>query len=81
MKLDFSREPAFTVGQPTTLPIEGTVHPTSQRNYDVTPDGKQLLVVLPAADPQGDAAKSSAPKLIVVQNWLEELKRRVPVHP
>jgi len=53
------------------------VHPIAQRNYDVTPDGKQFVVVLPES-----AGSSSQPRpqhINVVLNWTEELKTRVPI--
>jgi eukaryotic-like serine/threonine-protein kinase len=72
-------ESGFSVrGAATTLPIGGTIHPIAQRNYDVTPDGKQLLVVLPPPTAQGESAKPPAQQINVVVNWLEELKARVP---
>jgi serine/threonine-protein kinase len=47
----------------------------STRQYDVTADGKRfILVKAPSAD------VDRAPSIIVVQNWLEELKRLVPVN-
>jgi Tol biopolymer transport system component len=70
-------EPTFSSGTPVVLPIEGTVHPIQQRNYDVTPDGKQLLVVLPES--AGKTTQPSAQQINVVLNWAEELKARVPV--
>jgi hypothetical protein len=39
----------------------------------VSPDGKRFLVVKPAP-----ATQATAPQIIVVQNWFEELKRLVP---
>ena len=42
----------------------------SQRNYDVMPDGKRFIMVRPA-----DAGR---PRMHVVLNWFEELKRLVP---
>jgi len=57
---------------------EGTIHPIAQRNYDVTPDGKQFLVVVPAASP-ADSTRRTSPGIDVVLNWFEELKTRVPV--
>jgi hypothetical protein len=76
--LDVRTEPSFSVGSPTELPIKGTLHPVpGLRNYDVTKDGR-FLVVLPATA-SSDAAKSPAPQINVVLNWLEELKQRVPV--
>lgn len=45
------------------------------RMYDVSPDGKRFLIVkeLSATD---DSVAS--PRILLVQNWLEELKQRVP---
>jgi serine/threonine-protein kinase len=42
--------------------------------YGVSPDGQRFLMVK-----QAPAAQTSAPQIIVVQNWLEELKRLAPV--
>ena len=69
----------FRVGKPTALPIEGTEHQRSQRNYDITPDGKQLLVVVPAASSEPDSDFRPAQQEIrIVLNWFEELKTKVP---
>ena len=61
------------------LPIEGAIHPLAQRNYDVTPDGKQLIVVLPAQAAQSDPSRRASEQINVVLNWTEELKARAPV--
>jgi serine/threonine-protein kinase len=42
-----------------------------KRTYDVSTDGKKFLMVKQPAD-------QAAPQIVVVQNWLEELKRLVP---
>jgi hypothetical protein len=42
----------------------------SARTFDISPDGRRFLMIKPG----GDNAPQS---LVVVQNWLEELKRRV----
>ncbi len=73
--VDVRTAPGFTFGRPTQLPVQGTIHPISQRNYDVTPDG-QLLVVVPAG--QGEAHRPNQ-QFNVVLNWTEELKQRVPI--
>jgi len=65
-------------GTPVPLPIDGTIHPQSQRNYDVTPDGKQLIVVLPAQAARSDPTRRAAVQINVVLNWFEELKARAP---
>ena len=44
----------------------------SDRWYDITPDGRQLLVLVPERmDPRSR-------EIAVVLNWHEELKRLVP---
>jgi serine/threonine-protein kinase len=49
---------------------------TAGRTYDVSVDGKRFLLVKDA----GAAARApAAPSIVVVRNWIEELKRLVPV--
>jgi hypothetical protein len=43
------------------------------RTFDVSPDGQRFLMVK-----QAPAAQTSAPQIVVVQNWLEEIKRVAP---
>jgi serine/threonine-protein kinase len=40
------------------------------RNFDISPDGRRFLTVKSAA--------AFPPQIVVVQNWMEELKRLVP---
>jgi len=47
--------------------------PVSGRNYDVASDGKRFLMIKEAAS----QASHAAPQIVVVQNWLNELKRLV----
>jgi hypothetical protein len=42
-------------------------------SYDVTPDGKRFLMMKPS-----EAGGRSRPTGMVVLNWSEELKRRMP---
>jgi hypothetical protein len=76
--VDVRTTPSLSFGRPTPLPIEGTIHPLAQRNYDVTPDGRQLLVVVSAAPRPADAG-GAAQHINIVLNWFEELKAQVPV--
>jgi len=46
---------------------------TSQRNYDVMPDGR-ILGVIAAGQTQSPGTR----EIQVVLNWFEELKQRVP---
>lgn len=76
--VDVRADQAFSFGKPEPLPIEGTIHPQMQRNYDVTADGQRFLLVLPATGgPEG--GRRFTPQLSVVLHWFEELKQRVPV--
>jgi Tol biopolymer transport system component len=77
--VDVRTQPGVTIGTPVAIPLDGTVHPIAQRNYDVTPDGKQLIVVLPVSASGTAAERQVAPQINVVLNWSEELKTRVPI--
>ena len=49
--------------------------PNSARTYDVSADGKRFLMIKPVTGSDGSLTLAS---VVVVQNWLEELKRLVP---
>ena len=69
----------FTAGAPATV-IPGGYYTAEGSNnlghtYDVSPGGQRFLMIKEG----GDTDQAGAPaNLIVVQNWLEELKRLVP---
>jgi serine/threonine-protein kinase len=70
-----SRAGALSTGRPAKV-LEGvyvTVTGLVGRTYDVSRDGKRFLLVKPPAD------QGAAPQIVVFQNWLDELKQRVPV--
>jgi serine/threonine-protein kinase len=65
-----ARGASWSAGSPAKV-LEGTNatgSPGSSRNYDVSPDGQRFLMVKQSAN------QAAAPQIIVVQNWLEELK-------
>jgi len=65
--------PTFVASPPRPL-FEGRYGATAiVRPYDVSPDGQRFLMVK-----QKERAPISASQMILVQNWLEELKTRVP---
>ena len=75
MAVDVQTQPAFTAGRPEQLfsgsyvaDING--HP----RYAVAPNGQRFLMQDPGN--QGDAAPAA---IILVLNWFEELKARVPI--
>src|SRR5262249_30674906 len=69
----------WTAGVPTKL-IEGryslSLPGINGRLYDVSRDGQQFLVLKPVSAPQDLSAPD---RIVIVQNWFEELKQRVPV--
>ena len=46
-------------------------------NYDVARNGQRFLMVAPVSQQRVEEAR---PKIVVVENWTEELKRLVPVN-
>jgi Tol biopolymer transport system component len=69
--------PAFTAER--TLPITGFQPVVNNREYDVFPRGRDLLMVLPP--PRQDATPPPPVPITVIVNWTGELKARVPVKP
>jgi hypothetical protein len=73
--------PAFKAGNPRTLfagrslVLDGRFIGGSTRTYDIASDGNRFLMIKENAA----ANEGSVPvNMIVVQNWQEELKQRVP---
>ena len=77
MGVDVSTDGPFRFGNEQTLPIEGNLIFTTYRDYDITPDGKQFLMVFPADET--DSGEDARPQINIVLNFFEELKERVPV--
>jgi serine/threonine-protein kinase len=72
--------PALKVGPPVQL-FERSyyISPTGspRPNYDVTADGQRLIMITPG---RGANSTASTSRIVVVQNWQEELKRLLPVN-
>ena len=66
----------FTPGNPEML-FEGAFDGVAGRTYDVSPDGERFLIIK-----QADATSemATAPRVIIVENWFEELQRLVPTN-
>jgi serine/threonine-protein kinase len=76
MGVGVARGPSWAATTPTLLVKEGyfTIPIWWGRSYDVSPDGQRFLMIK-----EGGADGTAAPaSIIVVQNWVEELKRLVP---
>ena len=63
--------PTFSAGTPTKMFDTRYFNGGSGRSYDVSPDGQRFLMIKAAGSEQ-------APSMVVVLNWLEELKARLP---
>ena len=67
-----SMTPQFQTGHP--VPLFSTsryVAAGQSRSYDVTADGQRFLFIKEMTAPSG-------PSIVVVLNWIEELKARMP---
>jgi serine/threonine-protein kinase len=73
MAVDITTQPSISVGKPRTL-FKGPYMPTpaTMPYYDVSPDGKRFLMIKPSEE------STALTQIVVVENWFEELKRRVP---
>jgi serine/threonine-protein kinase len=76
--VDIRAEKGLAFGTPVPLPIEDAIHPLAQRNYDVTPDGQRLLIVLPVQTALANPTRRASAQINVVLNWHQELMQRVP---
>ena len=72
--ISLSPAPAFTSEKP--LPVERFLPVINYREYDILPDGKQLVMIFPAERAQNGASPPA--RIRSVLNWTEELKLRVP---
>jgi hypothetical protein len=64
--------PTFAVGAPRVLFEWQSAQGSVMRTYDVTADGQEFVMVQTHPRPPAKPAQ-----MILVQNWFEELKRRV----
>ena len=68
--------PALKVGTPSLLfqsPYYLARTGSPRRQYDVTRDGQRFLMLSPST-----AAVADRPRIIVVQNWMDEVRRLIP---
>jgi serine/threonine-protein kinase len=61
-------------GTPRTLFTGQFVLSVGTHGYDVTPDGQKFLMVQPPRDPP----RQPPSQMVLVENWVDELQRRVP---
>jgi Tol biopolymer transport system component len=66
---------SLVFGKTTPLPIQG-IPARGPRSYDVMPDGKSFVVLLPLSP--AEPGKAPPEQINLTLNWFEELKQRVP---
>jgi serine/threonine-protein kinase len=77
MVVDIRLGDVFTVGKPRVLwEAMSQRYPagTGGRTYDVAPDGRRFLMT----QQRDDGSQPPITQVVLVQNWLEELKRLAP---
>jgi len=76
--MSFTTQPGVSFGRPVRAARSGfsTSTPANVRTYDVVPDGKHFIGVVPAGQSQSGTA--GTPQIQVVLNWFEDVKRRAP---
>ena len=78
MRVGVERAPSWAATTPTLLVKEGYYTSPSARpgrTYDIAPDGQRFLLIKEGG---GTDQTAAPPQIIVVQHWVEELKRLVP---
>jgi serine/threonine-protein kinase len=76
--VEIGTRPTFTFGKPMPLPVgDGAQFVGLGRQYDMTPDGKQFVLVLNRPTASG-TSKQDPEQINVVLNWFTELQQRVP---
>jgi hypothetical protein len=73
MAVSIDTASGFRAGNPLKLFSGPYYTALSGRSFDISPDGQHFVMVKAVA-----SVSSSAWRLVVVENWLEELKRLVP---
>jgi serine/threonine-protein kinase len=77
MTVQVQTTPTFTAGRPAKLFDWHFVPGNGYRAYDVSPDGRRFLMIKQTAS---DDVSVTSPNIVVVENWLDELKRLVPAN-
>jgi serine/threonine-protein kinase len=73
MSAPFTTSPSFELGNPTQVADLSGYAVATVRNYDVSADGRRILVVAPAD-------RGARPDINIVLNWVEELRKKIPVN-
>ena len=74
MVVTVETDPDLKLGKPQKLFDIG-----QYLGYDIDPDGKRFLMIKGVEETEDDSAQGGPRKIVVVTNWFEELKEKVPV--
>jgi serine/threonine-protein kinase len=74
MSVAVQMTPTFNPGNPTKLFEAPYTVAGPWRSYDVAPDGKRFVMI---KDAKVDGQSGSQPGMVIVLNWIEELKARL----
>jgi len=78
MRVGVERGPSWAATTPTLVVKEGyftSPGGNPGRTYDIAPDGQRFLMIKEGG---GSEQTAAPPQIIILQHWLEELKRLVP---
>jgi serine/threonine-protein kinase len=74
MTIPVQASTGFSASSPTKVVDAQLVETGPGRMYDVSTDGRRFLIIKPSASAN---AKTAPPSITLVQNWVDELTRRV----
>ena len=80
MRVRVDKARSWSAGPPSVLlkgPFFDGSGSGSGPGYDISPDGKWFLMI--KRDVAPEQAPPALPSLMIVLNWFQELRRRVPV--
>jgi serine/threonine-protein kinase len=78
MAVEIEAEPTLRPGIPKEL-FRGAYYSYGGHNWDIHPDGKHFLMIKPPGITEEESAAEEPQRIIIVLNWFEELKERIPV--
>jgi Tol biopolymer transport system component len=79
MAVQVETEPTFRHAKPKEI-FRGNYVTGYRENpeWDISPDGKRFLMIKPLTETGEEPTEQEQSRIIIVQNWFEELKERVP---
>jgi len=69
------KDDVFVADKPRVWEPTPIATPTTATNFDLSPDGKRLAVIMPVVSPE---APKPEHEVVFLQNFFDELRRRAP---